>query len=87
METLLTKEILAIVGPAGFLAIGLAFFLNKRINKNGEKIKLQVEKDEKHADILAKHDTAIQVLQNDMGYLKKQSDGLDKKIDKILDKI
>ena len=86
METLISKQIIAIFGPAGLLIVVIGYFLNKRINKNGEKIAKQVEEDKKHADILAKHDTAIQLLQNDVGYIKKQGDGMDAKLDQLLSK-
>lgn len=86
METLFAKEIIAIFGPAGLLMVGIAFFLNKKIKKNCEKIDKQVEEDKKHTDILAKHDTAIQLLQNDVGYIKKQGETMDKKLDRLLEK-
>ncbi len=86
METLFAKEIIAIFGPAGLLFIGGVYFLNKKIKKNCDKIENQVKEDKKHLEIINKHDTSIQLLQNDMGYLKKNSDSMDKKLDRLLEK-
>lgn len=87
MEGLLAKQIIAAFGPvAGMLFIGGVYFLNKKIKKNCDKIEEQKKEDAKHLAILNKHDTAIQILQNDMGYLKKNSDNMDKKLDRLLEK-
>ena len=86
METLFAKEIIAIFGPAGLLFIGGVYFLNKKIKKNCDKIEEQKKEDAKHLAILNKHDTSIQLLQNDMGYLKTNSDSMDKKLDRLLEK-
>lgn len=86
METLFAKELIAILGPSGVIFVAGIYFLNKKVKKNCDKIEEQKKEDAKHLAILNKHDTSIQVLQNDMGYLKDNSDKMDKKLDKLLDR-
>ncbi len=87
MESLLAKQIIAAFGPvAGFMFIAGIYFLNKKIKKNCDKIEEQKKEDAKQLAILNKHDTSIQLLQQDMGYLKTNSDNMDKKLDKLLDR-
>lgn len=86
METLFAKELIAILGPSGVIFIAGIYFLNKKIKKNCDKIEEQKKEDAKHLAILNKHDTSIQLLQKDMGYLKENSDSMDKKLDRLLEK-
>ncbi len=95
MESLLLKDVFSWIigtgGTMGLLAIGIVVWFNKRIGKNGEKIAVQAKEDKKHEDILNKHDTAIQLLEQDVGHVKesvvrieKQNGNMDKKLDQLL---
>lgn len=86
METLFAKELIAILGPSGVIFIGGIYFLNK-------KIKQQEKEDKKHTELLNKHDTAIQLLEQDNGHIKQsvgriedQNKDMNSKLDRLLEK-